>query len=1180
MDVCLELLRGVVCSREYKELSAALTASAAPGRYKPVALSGLSEGAAAAVLPMLTADYIRDTGKSALLLFPDDRSAAIYREILSACGVSAMLYPARDYNFLNITASHEYEHERLRVLSALGAGETLAVCATASAALQITVSPDRLREGTRILSLGDTVDVTELSTVLVGGGYVRVDMVEGPGQFALRGGIIDIFSPGESPLRIELFGDEIDRMGSFDAETQRFTESLDRVRIAPAREIIPDETAREKILSAAKKHLAHLVKKGSKDAADVIRREISALENGDGGDFSDKYVSYIYPDSPSLMDHFDGLLAVVECSSCKRHFEATAELLRQSITDIIEREELPRVDQSAEFTATWAAVEEKQRTCNSLVTDSLTHYTSAVGAAFSMPSQSVPPYNGNAAQLTEDILGYVRGGFAIVVVCATDKEAENITAELVEAGITAVNCKDDDKPRLRALFSDPRRRPVAVVNGKWPAAFEMPSVRAALLDFSGEFHVRSATAAKRRKAAKLKNTEAIMSFQDLDKGDLVVHAAYGIGQYMGVENLTVGGVARDYVHIVYAGGDKLFLPVDQLDLVSKYIGAGSDTPGVKLSKMGGADWNRAKSRAKGAAKDIAKELIELYARRRRTKGIAFSPDDEINRQFAGAFEYEETDSQLSAIEDIRGDMEAGFPMDRIICGDVGYGKTEVALRAACKAVNGGYQVAILVPTTILAYQHYQTAVSRFRSFPVKVDMVSRFRTKKEQDAALRRLKRGETDIIIGTHRLISSDVEFYKLGLVIVDEEQRFGVAQKEKLKQLAPGADVLTLTATPIPRTLNMAMGGIIDMSVLDDVPGLRSPVQTYVMEHDPAVLIEAMRRELRRGGQVFYLHNRVEGVYRTASWINSAIPEARVAVAHGGLDHDELEKIWESLVRGETDILVSTTIIETGVDIPNANTLIIENADHFGLSQLHQIRGRVGRSSRRAYAYFTYPPYKNLSEVAEKRLRAIKEYAAFGAGFKIAMRDLEIRGAGNLLGAQQHGHMESVGYDMYIKLLEEAVLEEKGEKPAPPKECGVNLPVDAYIPETYISSMAQRMDMYKKIARIRTEEDYGDIVDEMCDRFGDMPSPVISLCRIALLRAGAMDSDIIKIDMREGEMLFTPKELDAGALTRLSNIMPGGSMRAVLTDPPSFSVKLKRGAGILDAAEEILKKYTQIKE
>ncbi|MBQ8416033.1 MAG: transcription-repair coupling factor, partial [Clostridia bacterium] len=633
----------------------------------------------------------------------------------------------------------------------------------------------------------------------------------------------------------------------------------------------------------------------------------------------------------------------------------------------------------------------------------------------------------------------------------------------------------------------------------------------------------------------------ILSYAELEKGDYVVHETYGIGQYTGIETLTCEGITRDYIGIQYVGSDKLFVPTEQLEKVSKYIGAHSDDGLVKLSKMGGEAWKKSKARAGSAVKDMAKDLIRLYAERLRRPGHAFPSDDSYQKAFEEAFAYEETESQLSAADEIKSDMMKATPMDRLLCGDVGYGKTEVALRAAYKAVLGGKQVAILVPTTLLALQHYQTIVSRMRSLAVNVDMISRFRTAKQQSQTLRRLARGEVDIVVGTHRLLSKDIKFHDLGLVIIDEEQRFGVAQKEKLKEISAGVDVLSLSATPIPRTLNMAMGGIRDISILDDAPGDRLPVQTYVLEKDGLIVEEAIRRELRRGGQVFYLYNNVENINTVAAQLSREIPEARITVAHGKMDKEELERIWERMLSGEIDILVCTTIIETGVDIPNANTLIVENAHRLGLSQLHQIRGRIGRSSRRAYAYFTYPAFKAIPEIAQKRLEAIREYAEFGAGFKIALRDMEIRGAGNILGSQQHGHLDAIGYDLYIKLLNRAVLEEKGEAPPEEVECIVNLKYDAHLPEKYVPYPAQRMALYKKIALISNMEDMEDITDELVDRFGEPPVAVQNLLLIALIHNEAVKCGFTSVNQDATGIHIHPQRLDFDVWSELSARFPG---------------------------------------
>ncbi|MBR0302737.1 MAG: transcription-repair coupling factor, partial [Clostridia bacterium] len=856
--------------------------------------------------------------------------------------------------------------------------------------------------------------------------------------------------------------------------------------IPPVREILISDAAKEKMRRAIKKAAASAKDRIVKDA---LAKELSDLDNSALIDFGDKYISLIYDEPTCLVSYFDGVICVRDSVNCRERLAAACALQDETVKDMILSGEIDGKAASIGRLSEWSVLTDKMKTVPSFFADvfSRSYPDVAIGSIFDFSSQSKTPYSSNVSNLLEDLKAYRDGGYMCTVVCGSEAEEKNLFKILFDAGMSPVIADRERKTSLDGadiggVFSSKKTagQPVALLYGHIPCGFDFPRARTALFDFSSESVAKRALSRSAARRRKNKNAREIMSYHDLTPGDFIVHDSYGIGLYEGIENLTIDGVSRDYVHIKYAGSDKLFLPVDQLDMVSKYVG-NTDGAGVKLSKMGGADWNRSKSRAKSAAKDMARELIELYAKRRRTPGIAFDPDDAMSADFAEAFEYEETDSQMSAIADVTRDMEQHYPMDRIICGDVGYGKTEVAMRAAFKAASSGYQVAVLVPTTILAYQHYQTFSARFRGFPVTIDMISRFRSPAERARSLRKLKRGETDIIIGTHRLISKDVEFSRLGLIIVDEEQRFGVAQKEKLKTLAIGADVLTLSATPIPRTLNMAMGGILDMSLLDDVPGLRSPVQTYVLEHDDEILAEAMRRELRRGGQVFYLHNRIETIYAVADRIAKALPDARVAVGHGRLERTEIEDIWASLVRGDVDVLVSTTIIETGVDVPNANTLIIDNADRYGLSQLHQIRGRVGRSSRKAYAYFTYPRSKLLSEVAEMRLRAVKEYASFGAGFKIAMRDMEIRGAGNLLGAEQHGHIDSVGYDMYLKLLNEAVLEEEGKSPEVKRECAVSLKVDAFIPKNYVTDPGQRMEMYKKIARIKEEADLSDVTDEM---------------------------------------------------------------------------------------------------
>ncbi len=1166
--------------REYKKLIEAVRASAKANVKHPLCVTGLSEGATDIFTQCLAGDVTHGIGRHRMLvLLPEEKDAVTLRDRLVTRGLSAMLFPVREYSFGGAAMSHEYEHARLRVLSALSlSDEAFIICSTSPAVLQATMRKTQLWQSTVTVDSQTPCDPEKLCERLISAGYVRVEFCEGAGQFARRGDIVDIFAPGDVPYRIEFFGDEIDRIAPFDIASQRSGETVGGITIPPAREIILTSDVRREIAASVSKQKKKLESaKGEERVTDLLASEIAALENDMPIDFADKYLPYISDGVSCLLDYFDGVCLISDSSAAKKKSEDYEAFINQSVADMLEDGELA-VRKNAAYFAGFGRINEMMRNVPTVIADAFRCSYEGAAASFDFATRHTPVYNGNTTLLFEDLQTFAAGGYVRAVAFDSETEAEGIAALMREVGIESISA-DSAVRDYNKITESGGASPVILLAGLGIGGFESVAPKFVILDYSNS--TRAPKKRSRIKAPK-RAANAIMSYNDLTVGDLVVHAAYGIGQYMGLENLTVDGVSRDYVYIKYAGRDKLFLPVDQLDMVSKYIGAGAGdgSGGVKLSKMGGADWLRAKSRAKGAARDMAKELIELYARRQRTPGLAAVSDDEMSLQFADAFEYEETDSQLRAIEDVSRDMEKACPMDRIICGDVGYGKTEVALRAAFKEIRSGRQVALLVPTTILAYQHFQTAQSRFRGFPVTVDMLSRFRTSAQQTASLRRLKRGETDLIIGTHRIISKDVEFKNLGLVIVDEEQRFGVAQKEKLKQIAANADVLTLTATPIPRTLNMAMSGILDMSLLEDVPGMRQPVQTYVMEHDEGIIGEVIRRELRRGGQVFYLHNRIESIYNVAGRLSRQFPDAHIAVAHGRTEKDQLEEIWQSLVDGETDILVCTTIIETGVDVPNANTLIIEHADCYGLSQLHQLRGRVGRSSRRAYAYFTYPRMKQLSEISEKRLRAIKEYASFGAGFRIALRDLEIRGAGNILGAEQHGHMDAVGYDMYVKLLNEAVLEEQGTVVEPEPECSVSMRTDAYISKNYIPDPGSRIEMYKKIALIACSEDMDDVIGEFLDRFGEMPREAVSLCRAAYLKSLGKRCGFKKLDERDGELVFVPSDTDITLLTGFCSSLPRGMARLSLGGEGAVHFRVPPKKEALEYATKLLEKYAKMIE
>ena len=972
---------------------------------------------------------------------------------------------------------------------------------------------------------------------------------------------------------MELFGDEVDRIGPFDVETQRFLRNVDSVEFPPAREVLPDAD----VLADVRDVLAAQFKKSkNEDACVALTSEIASvdacLKNGDLDlKFIDKYISLVYPDRVSLLDYFSGraLVLLRNVNALSDRLKASEWQTSRTITDLLEGGTIAaKYADYSKTTADYNAFLTKQVT---LQLDSVASGLAGekLGGLFTFRTKHAVTYADKIELLLEDAADYMRSGYRLIVIAESETAAKNLVGLARDRDMKA-RLDDGGMPDVGEMV---------VVFREFLRGFELTSARIAVLTTNPDAKSGSLATSGSLKARgkRKKGAQAILSAAELEEGDYVVHEAYGIGIYRGIEKMTVGGVTRDYINIQYAGSDKLFLPVEKLDMVSKYIGARSEDGIVKLSKFSGGEWGRAKSKAKAAVKDIAKDLIRLYAERMRKEGFAFPEDDELQRDFEGAFEYDETGAQLDAIEDIKEDMIKSVPMDRLLCGDVGYGKTEVAFRAAYKAVLGGKQVAILVPTTILALQHYQTAMSRMRGFGVEIDMISRFRTPKQIAQSLRKLKRGETDIIIGTHRLISSDVEFRDLGLLIVDEEQRFGVAQKEKIKQMAGNIDVLTLTATPIPRTLNMAMGGIRDISVLDEAPGDRLPVQTYVLEDDDTIIMEAIRRELRRGGQVFYMHNFVDSITTVSERIRKAIPDASIRIAHGQMDKEMLEDIWNSMLTGETDILISTSIIETGIDIPNANTLIVDNAHRLGLSQLHQLRGRVGRSSRRAYAYFTYPQGRALTEIAQKRLEAVRDYAEFGAGFKIAMRDLELRGAGDLLGAQQHGHLDAVGYDLYIKLLNEAVLEEKGEAREEEKECKITLDHDAYLPDSYVRFPSQRMALYKRIAMIRNRDDYYDIVDELVDRYGELPKPAKNLCMIALIRGNAMACGIEALEQDGSSIKIFPSHIDIDIWSELSDAFDG-SLKIVMGSKTYINLYLRKAPKPLELVNKIFEKYIQI--
>ncbi len=1080
---------------------------------------------------------LRRDCKRPLVLITQDEMAArrLQEELKCFLGETAPILPSRELTLYDTAVvSRAWEQKRLRLLYDLAVGNTDFVIFSWEALSQRTMPRSVLLSAAFTLEVGKEYPVEDLTARLVAAGYSRCGMVEGPGQFALRGGIIDIFSPASDfPIRAEFFGDELDTMGYFDPATQRRTENIESVVVLPIGETQP--MLHPKGLEGLCKDLSTLIsrqkrrKNINEKLIETLSRDLEKYENGLNNPASDRYMALIYPEMATAMDYIpdNALVAICDQASIRRSAIARSDEMGMTLDSMLQGGLL--AGELCDFVSSW------EDFCYQLKGRTAAYFDSFGGTSYPeecppkillpMAAKQLPSYAGNMDTAASDLKHYQKVEFGSLVLCGSRHRAEILQKMLHDKGISAFLCIP-----LNVL---PRPGQILLSEGTLPFGMEYPFSKIAILT-EGQLIAKTEPRRKAAKKTGATNRQKLNSFTDLTPGDLVVHENYGIGRFIAMEQIKVDGAIKDYVKIAYQGSDTLFVPATQLDMVSKYIGGGAESENVRLNKIGSDAWQKTKAKARKAAKDMAGELIQLYAARKRQPGYAFAADAPWQKEFEDNFPYPETDDQLRCIADIKKDMESPTPMDRLLCGDVGFGKTEVALRAAMKAIMDGKQVAILVPTTVLAQQHFQTAVSRFRGFPVNIDVLSRFRTPQQQRATVQKLRAGAVDLIIGTHKLLQKTIEFKDLGLLIIDEEQRFGVTHKERLKELSKGVDVLTLSATPIPRTLNMALSGIRDMSTLEEPPADRYPVQTFVMEHNNAILDDAIRREVERGGQVYYLHNRTETIDQVAGALRRRIPGLSVAVAHGQMGEDALGDVMSAMNEGEIQVLVCTTIIETGLDIPNANTLIIENADRFGLSQLHQLRGRVGRSTRHAYAYFTYRPDKNLTEIAEKRLSAIRDFAEFGSGFKIAMRDLEIRGAGNLLGAEQSGHMMSVGYDMYLKLLDEAVLEEQGQAPKQP-ECTADIDVTANVDKNYVARGEERMDLYRRMAAIRSETDADDLLDEIVDRYGEPPKGVLNLIDIALLRAKAKACGIVDIKQKAGDVLFTLHNLNFDAVGNL---------------------------------------------
>ena len=1132
-------------TKEYEKLAHALSE---PGAC---ALFGLPGSGRALVYAALC----RTLDRPLCVVTPGEAEATRFAGDLNTLGVPAAVFPARDYVLRPIEGTaREYEYRRLGVLGDLVGGRLQAVCVSEEALTQYTTPKQDFCANTRTLHPGDTVPRSELTALLHGAGYTRRTQVDGPGQFSIRGDIVDLYAPDmKLPVRMEFWGDEIDTMHTFDLATQRREDPVEKIYVSPAREVLFGAPA-----DAAALLRAFLKKqRGKKRTAleTCMAPELAQLDGGAVPVNLDKYLAVRYPEPSTLLDYFeDPLLVLEEPASLREAQRATTYRRGEELTTLLQDGVLAAGLDALYADAAWLWTQPAR--CRTICAENFARSMPdlPLREIVNAPAHTLPAWSGEVAHLLEDLQPLCDGGASITVMAGTPRAAAGLAADLRVKGLNVTT--DPEAPPSSGL--------VQILPGQLSAGCSLPFARYAVFT-ARAFGVSTAQKKKKR------NKDALNSLSEISPGDLVVHQNHGIGRYAGIQRMAVQGVTKDYLRIEYDKKDVLYVPVTQLDLLSRYTAPG-DKDNVKLSRLGGADWAKTRKRVRAATEAMAKELIELYARRKQAKGYAFPPDDTWQGDFEQRFAYEETPDQLTSAADIKHDMEQSWPMDRLLCGDVGVGKTEVALRAAFKCVMGGKQCAILAPTTILAWQHFNTAIARMEAYPIRIGLLSRYRSSKEQKETLRGLKDGTVDIVVGTHRLLSDDVKFRDLGLVIIDEEQRFGVKHKEKLKEAFIGVDMLTLSATPIPRTLNMALSGIRDMSTIEQPPFERQPVETYVLEYDEGIVAEAIRKELARGGQVYYLHNRVDTINECVARIGKLVPGARVGVAHGKMTEEQISSVWQQLLDNEIDVLVCTTLIETGVDVRNCNTLIIENADRMGLSQLYQLRGRVGRSSRKAYAYFTFTRDKVLTEVAAKRLSAIREFTAFGSGFRIAMRDLQIRGAGSLLGHSQHGHMEAVGYDLYVKMLGQAIATARGETPPPDKsDCLVDISIDAYLPEEYIPDPAGRIEAYKRIAAIETTADAEDVLDELIDRYGSPPKSVQGLVDVSLVRVTAARVGIVEIVQRSDLLILYSDVVGPQQLAAVMDQYPHRVLYNAM-GRPYFSLRVQKGENPLVLLRDVV--------
>lgn len=1146
-------------------------------RY-PISLYGISESSKAYIIDAI---YEEEKKKNLFIISHSDLEAKNIYEDLSLYIPEIYYFPTKEVVFYNIDAvSGDLRWERLKVIKEM-ISDNKKVIVTSVEALSSKYTPIELYKKYNLkYKVGDVLNTKQLTEKLIQSGYERMQLIDGKGQFSVRGGILDIYPPiSSTPFRIELFGDEVDSIRSFNVESQRSIEKVDEIEIFPAKEMILNSDEIQKGYFLIKEDLeSFIMSHKGKEHKEMVSKlkgmvnyNLESLKESWNFETIDSYLPYFFDNTSSFFDFMeDGIIILDDIQRCIGKLESIYYEFEENYKSFLERGDiLPRQGNLLISKENILDQLEKKET---LTLDSIIKANNYLKPrtieCFS--EITLTSYSGKLELLMGDIKDKKSKGYKIVILSGTRPRGERLVEALRDQGIES-SYKD--------IVSKIEYGEVVVTFGNQIKGFEYPELKVCLISDREVFG--EAKRKTKKKASNKKGVGKLKSFSELNLGDYVVHVNHGIGVYKGIRQIEVQGHIKDYLDISYDKEDKLYVPVEQLDMVQKYIGSEGKAP--RISKLGGTEWSKAKNKVRTSINEIAQDLVKLYAERSKLKGYKYSKDTVWQKQFEEEFEYEETPDQLTSLQEIKRDMESGKPMDRLLCGDVGYGKTEVAMRAAFKAIMDGKQVAFLVPTTILANQHFKNMVKRFSDFPINIDMVSRFRSSAEQKATLTALKQGNVDLLIGTHRLISKDVEFKDLGLLVVDEEQRFGVTHKEKMKNMKKNIDVLTLSATPIPRTLHMSLTGVRDISVIETPPQERYPIQTYVVEYNEQLIRDAVLREINRKGQVYFVYNRVEDIKNMAGYLQKLLPEVKMAVAHGQMTERELEKVMIGFMSGEIDMIICTTIIETGMDIQNVNTMIVYDSDKMGLSQLYQLRGRVGRTNRIAYSYFTYKKDKILTEVAEKRLKALKEFTALGSGFKIAMRDLEIRGAGNMMGSSQHGHMASIGYDLYCRMLEETISFIKDEIDKEPVETTIDLKIDAYIPNNYIENEMQKIGIYKKIASIDNKDDVYDIIEELEDRFSDIAEPVNNLINISYIRSLGKALKIEDIKEKDEEVIYQFDKKENLNEDLIKGLMGKYNKKIIFKfgEKPAFSYKLAmiKREDMLEEFKELLEFMVSIK-